>query len=192
MPGLTRTLLSLEVLESDKGKEYWASRSWLSPETAARVRSACFVVVPWENFRNDSPILFPLGTTDFVAILNTSELAPVVIAVDQDSYREIALHANEWRLPTILCTTVLLPVFLNVLSNHVDRWLFSHQNISIVEEELIVDDENGRCFSIRYKGPPEDLITTFHAQAEACLQPRPTRHGAYGRVPAQKPHLSRK
>ncbi len=98
----------------------------------------------------------------------------MTIAIDQENYAEISLHADEWRLPTLVCSTVLLPMLLNVLSNHVDQWLFSRSTVSIVEEELIVTSDNDHCISIRYKGPPADLITTFRVQAEACLQPKST------------------
>jgi hypothetical protein len=177
MPGLNRTLLSLNVSESEKGREYWASRSWLSVETAGKIRSADVLVVPWEDFRPECPALFPQGTTDFIAVLKAGDLGAVEIAVDQENYAEIALHADEWRLPTLVCSTVVLPILLHVLSNYVDQWLFSRPTVSIVEEELIVNSGSDICISIRYKGPPADLVTTFRAQAEACLQPKAAKDG---------------
>lgn len=123
MPGLSKTLLSLNVSESEKDRGYWASRPWVSAMTAEKIRSADVLVVPWEDFRPESPALFPQGTTDFVGALKAGDLGAVEVAVDQENYAEIALHADEWRLPTLVCSTVLLPILLNLLSNHLDQWL---------------------------------------------------------------------
>jgi hypothetical protein len=176
LSNLNRTLLSLSVTETDRGRDYWASRPGLSAETAAAIRAAEFLIVPWENFRPGSPALFPQGTTDFIQVLKDGDLREIALAVDPSTYSEIALHADEWRLPTVFCSVIALPLLLNVLSNHLDQWLFSRPMISTVEEELIITNGNGECFSIHYKGPPVDLIQTFKTQADACSQPKP-KHG---------------
>jgi hypothetical protein len=176
LSNLNRTLLSLSVTETDRGKEYWASRPGLSPKTAAEIRAADFLIVPWEDFRPGSPALFPQGTTDFIQVLREGGLREIGLAVDPSTYSEIALHADEWRLPTVFCGVIALPIFLNILSNHLDQWLFSRPTISIVEEELIIATGHGQCFSIHYKGPPADLVQTFKTQADSCIQPKP-KHG---------------
>jgi len=174
MVGLNRTLLSLVVSESDKGKEYWASRPWSDSDTATKIRSANVLVVPWENFRKESAALFPNGTTDFIAALKASDLELVEVAIDKANYLEISLHSDEWRLPTLFCKTIVLPLLLNMLANHIDEWLFSRPGTSIVEQELIVDGGDQKCISIHYKGPPTDLVSTFRNQVAACFPPTGT------------------
>jgi hypothetical protein len=164
-----KTLLSLSVTETERNKDYWATK--LKPEAdQAAVREADFLILPWEDFRPESQSVFPQGTTDFIKVLRAEGHLRVGLAADRATYAEIALHADEWRLPSVLCTVAVLPVFLNILSSHVDQWLFANPATSIAEQELIIADADGQCFSIRYKGPPTDLVQTFRAQAEACVE----------------------
>jgi hypothetical protein len=165
---LHRTLLAIDVTETDKGKDYWASRPWLSNDED--VRAADVLIVPWENFREEKPALFPQGTGDFYREL-LAGLANhrIAVAVDQAKYEELALHADELRLPTLFITLVALPFVINLLSAKIDRLLSDPSPVSLVEMQVIVEGQQGPCLSIKYKGPPSGMIETISKQAANCL-----------------------
>ena len=152
---LEKTLFQLSVTETSKNLDYWASRPWLSANTAAAIRSSQLVIVPWEDFREDNPILFPNGTTDWFEILR-KQLA-IQIAAEEENYREIALHANIWRIPTILLTAVALPVFAQILADQIEQKYLQHSDDRI-EMRVLVNGNNGKCIEIDYKGPPEKAV----------------------------------
>lgn len=171
MVGLNRTLFELTVAESDRGRAYWAERPWLANEERIKVRDADILVVPWVDFRPSHPVLFPSGTGDVVRSFS-SELAgklAVALAGGPEQYQEVALHADEWRLPTFFTTAVVLPMFVQVLSNHIDRWLTTKPNEPTVQVELLIETAPERCFSIKYKGPPSEAIKTIIEKADACI-----------------------
>jgi hypothetical protein len=174
--------LSLEAGETDKDRTYWTSRPWLT--NADAVRSADVFLVPWENFRENKPALFPEGSGDLYRELSKA-LADkrIAVAIDQNKYEEAALHADASRLATLFVTLVALPFVINVLSAKVDRWLSDPQPPQTVEMEIIVESDWGHCLSIKYKGPPSGMVEEISRQAEKCL-PRLSQHGK--RKPAKR------
>jgi hypothetical protein len=180
---LNRKLLHIEVSETEKGRGYWATRSWLTG--GDDVRAADIVVVPWENFRENKPALFPHGTSDFYReLLESSSGRHIAVAVDQAAYEEIALHANEMRLPTLFVAYLALPFLINLLSAKVDRWLVEPTPMTTVEMEVIVEGDKGKCYSIKYKGPPSGMLETISKQAENCI-PKLRQHGTDKSKPKQ-------
>jgi len=166
---MDKPLFSLTVSETDRNRNFWTTQLWITDITAAKARESDVLILPWDDFRDGHPTLFPQGTTGFIKAISGSTPLRLAIAVDQSSYREIALHAFEWRLPKLLCNTIIAPVLLNVLASYIFEELQSHPDTQIVQQELIVDDENGRCISIQYKGPADDLVNTFKQQISACF-----------------------
>jgi hypothetical protein len=170
MDSLSRTLFRVEVSETSRGRDYWATRPWCHGAAGDAVRSADLVIVPWENFREKNEALFPQGAGDICRDLKADlEDAHITIAVDKEKYKEIALHAHEFRIPTLLVTAVLLPALGQVIGNRVDRWLPGFQTEASVDLEIIVEGSRGRCISIKYKGPKEKLVETILTQTERCL-----------------------
>jgi hypothetical protein len=172
---LNRTFLSLEVAETDKDRAYWTSRPWLT--NAETVRAADVLLVPWENFRENKPALFPLGSGDLFRELSKAlGDKSVAVAIDQGNYEEVALHAEATRLATLFVTLVALPFVVNLLSSKVDRWLNDPVPPQTVEMEVIVEGDWGHCLSIKYKGPPSGMVDAISTQAKECL-PRLSQHG---------------
>lgn len=172
---LNRTFLTVEVAETDKDRAYWASRPWLT--NADDVRSADVIVVPWENFRENKPALFPEGSGDFYRELSKAVADKrLAVAIDRNKYEEIALHADAKRLATLFVTMLALPILTGLLSAKIDHWLSDPAPPEAVEIEIIVEGNWGHCLSIKYKGPPSEMIDTISKQAEKCL-PRLSQHG---------------
>jgi hypothetical protein len=174
MDTLKRTLFRVEVSETDRGRDYWATRPWSDEESSAAVRSADLVVAPWENFREEGSALFPQGSGDIYRDLRVDlPQVSIAVAISQSKYQEIALHAHEFRIPTLLVTAMLLPALGQVIGNRIDRWLPGFQTDASVDMEVIVEGSRGRCISVKYKGPKDSLVDTILSQTERCL-PRVT------------------
>lgn len=165
---LDRTLFEISVKESDKSREYWLDRPWLEARRD-EVRSTDVLIVPWEDFREGSPALFPQGAADTVRQLAQFGNLTLGIAVDGDSYQEILMHSKMHRLPTMLVKVALLPALAGMLGNLMSDFIIGGENGDKVELKLIVQGEHGKCISLDYSGPPNRLVETIVAETERCL-----------------------
>ncbi|MBV9063593.1 MAG: hypothetical protein JOY77_11800 [Alphaproteobacteria bacterium] len=165
---LDQTLLKLEVSETGKSRDYWATRPWVSGETQAAVRSADIVIVPWEDRGAEQTPSFPTGTA--VLVRQFAKLSDVTVAVgiDRDRYAELALHANIKRFPMFFVTAVALPILTTVIANEIQK-ILDDPSPSVVEMEVIVDPQHGKCISVQYKGPPGDALETLTREIDKCL-----------------------
>ncbi len=175
LSGLNRKLFQLEVSETDKNREYWVSRPWVGGNSQ-ELRDADILLLPWENFREGHAALFPQGTPEFFRSLQASADLRIAIAIDREKYEEIALHGRASRWPTILVSTVLVPVVVGIITNRLDAIVSSEIGISAgastddtIEMELVIEGDSGKCISIKYNGPPGRLIETLVAESLRCL-----------------------
>lgn len=165
---LDRTLFEVSIKESDKGREYWLSRPWLE-DRRSTVQQADVLVVPWEDFRDDEPALYPKGASDFVNDLSSTGSLSMELAVDEDHYFEIMLHSKLDRLPTMLVTLVALPALAGMLGNLMTNVVTGGNESGQVKMKVIVEGEYGRCVSLDYEGPPTRLAETLLQESYRCF-----------------------
>lgn len=165
-----RTLFDVTVKETSQNREYWAGREWIA-EAESRVRTAKILVLPWEDFREGYPVMFPQGTSDFVKRLRAAG-AEVELAATPEIYREIALHAHSWRFPTILVGAFLLPTLANVLGAEIHDIIAKGSPSDTIEMKVIIESDHGKCISIEYKGTPSRALDTLTQEAARCFPER--------------------
>lgn len=164
------TLFRVDVSQTTKDRQYWATRPWASDETAHHIRTADLLLLPWEDFREKRPTLFPQGTTDFMRMLiKRLPESAVAVAVDKEWYQEIALHARKTRWPTIMVTAVMLPLLVDVLSDCTKKLIDEHASDQTIEFRVIVEGQHRQCIEVEYKGAANDLARTLAEQADRCL-----------------------
>lgn len=169
---LDRTLFEISIKESDKGREYWLSRPWLEDRRTI-VQQADVLIVPWENFRENEPALYPKGSSDFINDLSATGSLSMELAVDEEHYYEIMLHSKLDRFPTMLVTLVALPALAGMLGNLMTNVATGGNESGQVKMKLIVEGEYGRCVSLDYEGPPTRLAETLLQESHRCFpEPR--------------------
>ncbi|SCB37758.1 hypothetical protein [Rhizobium hainanense] len=166
---ISKTLFSLVVEETDRSRAFWATQPWIDAARRDEVAAADVLVAPWVDLK-DGHKLFPQGAADFIKDLRAAAGShSVVVAVERAQYEEIALYSDHWRLPTLICSQILLPIVIGLLTNHIDRSITEDTKPSIVEMELIVEGSGGKCIAVKYKGPPEVMIAEIEEQVKRCL-----------------------
>lgn len=161
---LERTLYSVDVKESDRGREYWAARPWIGAALEG-VRTAPILVVPWEDMRENLPVAFPQGTDAFVKRLRARGEFDFAIAATPEVYAEISLHSKVWRFPTLLVTHLLLPALAGALGDEIHDVIQKGSSNDTVELRVIVEGDHGKAISIEYKGPPSRAVDTLTTEA---------------------------
>ena len=169
---LNRTFFHVDVSETERDRNYWASRADLAPTTVASIRSAEILLVPWDRGKGD--LSFPVGTTDFFRTLSQRlGNGKVAIAADRSHYQELALHGNELRWPSMIVSGVLISTLANVLSDEIEKLISSSAPPTTIEMTVTVENERGKCISIGYKGPPNRLVETLVQESARCLPHEP-------------------
>lgn len=171
---MNKNLLSIDVSESQKNVDYWATRPYVDQALSDKVRRAEILVLPWEDFRDGEPILFPNGTADIYRTLLDALPGSVALLATPENYKEIALHANVSRWPMLLVKQAAIPILLGVLSSELDSMAFHHEQT--VELRIVIATQGQQCVQIEYKGPANDAVKTLEENAaKYCPQ---TAHGA--------------
>ncbi|MBY3027323.1 hypothetical protein [Rhizobium leguminosarum] len=150
-------------------RAFWATQAWLGDGRRDEVATADVLVAPWVDLKEGHK-LFPQGASDFVKDLRAAAGShSIVVAVERDQYEEIALYSDHLRLPTLICSQVLLPIVIGLLTNHIDRTITEESKPSIIEMELVVEGSGGKCISVKYKGPPDVMIAEIEEHVKRCL-----------------------
>jgi hypothetical protein len=149
-----RVPLLVELNEGRATRESLYSRPWVDSALRDSLRVADVVFVPWEKFREVDEPLFPSGTAELFQALRVH--APNLrseIAVSDEAYSEVALHADVVFLPTLLLSSVAVPIVVNLVSEWLSERLLERAKDADVKFEVIVEDSGGGTRLLRYEGP---------------------------------------
>jgi hypothetical protein len=186
-----KLLISIEVMQTEHDRQYWLSRPYITgQETRGAAHAADVLLFPWEKFR-DQHDLFPQGTGDFFKYLERKlPESTVAIAIDRNKYKEITLHAHEFRLPSLLVKETLVAI---VVSLAVD--FLMHQRADPIKDiaqfEILVESPAQPCISVKYKGPVNQLSERILTEVEKCLD-HPTSKNTNAKPEKRKKRTSHK
>lgn len=152
-----KLILEFKVTETSHDRQYWVSRPYDSdPNTRAQTQSADVLLYPWEQFREQND-LFPAGTTEFFKYLGR-ELPhqAIAVAMDEDKYQEISLHAHEFRLPSLFIKEALVAIVVSTCTEYLLH-RHAHPINDIAQLEIIIEAPSRPCIKVSYKGPVGQL-----------------------------------
>lgn len=154
---MKQQLLELTVTETDHARGFWLDKPWIEDARRPALVAAGIMVVP--TLHGDEPPTFPVGTGEFLQRLREilDETTPVAVAMSSEGYVELSLHSKAWRLPTLVLSTVVLPVVLGILTNRLDEMLPGHKKDDTAEVVMIVETPDRGALRITYKGPADDI-----------------------------------
>lgn len=162
----TRVPLRVEVRESGLSRAVLLSKPWITDELRASLSEATVIFAPWEGFRDIPRPVVPVGTGELYQALRDLENPAVraEIALPDEQYSEVALHADVVFLPTVILSAVIAPVAVNLISDWLKKRLLERSNDADVKFEMIIEDGDGRTRSIRYEGPVKSFESLLDAQ----------------------------
>lgn len=165
------TFVKLEATEQDWG--YWIGRPYLSAEISQSASEASVLLVPQEGFRDSDSKVFPVRTEEFFEDLKTNlpDDLKVEIAIEDDEYKEVALHSALVILGSVVvggASLVLAPIVVNVVSEYLKRRLFTEkeQEGTTVRWELTVIRPE-QAVKLTYEGPATEMNSNL---SEAIAQ----------------------
>lgn len=107
--------------------------------------------------------LFYNGTLEIFQYLSTKfDENTVNILGDDDSYRELSLHSKAHWVGVFMVSSILAPIFTDVVSNYINNELHAKPKDEIALTIKVVKKDNSTT-SIDYRGNAENLDKVFEA-----------------------------
>ena len=162
------------IARSDKGFDYWVSRDYVSESLKGELQKAEVIFVPLEAFRDVPEELFPAQTTDFFHYVQDHLPTDIAaeIAISDDDYTEIALHANEVTLASLVVQAGVLPILTGIIANFITTKLMSRKENTQLTIKIYVEKKNGDVLKLDYSGPAKDfkeIVTSSFASGQKLL-----------------------
>lgn len=136
----------------------WKEIESLSSETKKLIQPAKILFIPWRFNRSGIDSSFPVKTEEFYSFFKErmENKEDVEICVNENEYKELALHADYIWLGSIIVSSIIVPVFVNLLSEYLKNRLLKNDSTNIIQIDVIIDcrsinKEDTKKFS--YKKP---------------------------------------
>lgn len=131
----------------------------LFPELLEKIKAADILLLPYADFRGYQNCLFPEQTYQFYTHLMKEakkQSLTVDLAVSDEDYKEIELHADVVNIADVLIQWVLFPVVTGMISTYLydlvrQRKKKMNANIKISVEK------NGKAKTIHFEGDIENF-----------------------------------
>lgn len=171
-----RLELRVEIEDASISRSQLQGKTWVDDALRESLGKANVVIIPWENFRElDTPV-FPDGTADFFQDMRDSakpKLLPEIAVIDEQ-YSEVALHADLVITPTLFVTSFIAPVVTKFVADWLARRLLERAKHSDVKFQMYIEDENGKTRLISYEGPviSFDSLVSSQLLQDSSLVPK--------------------
>lgn len=161
------------VEETPDSFSSWLARPYISEQLRKQLSKANILILPTEEFRDKSEPLFPEGTEGLYAYFqdNKHESLHIDILVEEENYKEFALHYDLFNVGVFLVVNIVTPIFTGLLTNYIQSKLGSKVNKADINIELIVvDNLKKKATRIKYKGPAVQFEEKIMPTIEALVQ----------------------
>lgn len=161
-----------------------SARPWVDEELRSSLHQASIVFVQWEAFRDIDQPVFPTHTAELFHYFqgHTPPGIRSEVAVRDEDYSEVSLHADLVWLPDILIpvgTLVVIPIVVNLISEWLKQRLLDRHPRTDAKLQLVIESPEGGSKRLIYEGPADELwrITELAQRvtpSNAALPPAPT------------------
>ncbi|MDO0823321.1 hypothetical protein [Desulfosporosinus nitroreducens] len=154
----TDNINNLEVNKVNFDLEPYLEKHIRNDELAKEIRNADIVLIPYNNFREINGPIFSEETVRFYAYL-TDNLGgrTVEICVEEEDYKEIALHDETFNLGIMFLNGMLLPVLVNIISEYI-KSLRGEKRANV--KVTVVQREENSYREFKYEGDSRYVVET--------------------------------
>lgn len=131
----------------------------LSPELLEKIKTADILLLPYADFRGYQNCLFPEQTYQFFTHLMKEakkQSLSVDLAVSDEDYKEIELHADVVNLADIIIQWVLFPVVINMISSYLYD-LVQQRKKKMKANIKITVEKSGKARTVNFEGDIESF-----------------------------------
>lgn len=133
-------------------------------EYAEEIKSANALIIPYdEGFRDHKHPLFPEQSGEFYQFVKEASNGTEVIfdiCASDEQFQELELHADLITIPTIILSSVILPIVTGIIANYLTDKIKIRRTDLKVKVNLIVET-NGKSKKISYEGDADKFESTI-------------------------------
>jgi hypothetical protein len=157
----------VQIENTNEDFNYWINRPYISQETKLNLENADILIVPVEGIRDIEYPLFPVKTEDVLSYFrkNLDEKTAIDICIEEKDYKELALHYDLINIATFIVSSVVLPMFVNILSSYIDERIKNNSDRAI-RVSFIVQKKSSDSIKVTYEGKPEYFRNTIESIKE--------------------------
>ena len=162
--------IKFNTSQSDKGFSYWMNRPYVSENLKKKLETANVLIVPYENFRDLPYPVFPVQTTELCHLFEEHADSEIIadICIEDDDYKELALHADIIEIATLVVTYAILPILTSLIANFLYKRLGKRIDKATVRSKVFVEKEN-QTTMIEYDGPAGTFEKTINSLFQESL-----------------------
>lgn len=156
----------IQVTDSTEDFEFWINKSYIPETLKPQLLLANVLLVPREDYREGVPLVFPVGTGELFAYLRElgdKSIKPE-ICIQEEDYRELALHFDFVVIPIAIVRYLLAPLFVRAVYDFIKHQKGNKLQKTKVIFEMTVVKDGGTAAHIRYEGPVEGLQTLVQSK----------------------------
>ena len=163
----------INIEETDISFDNVYEKPWFPVQLADEIKKANCLIIPETGPKYGDEVLFPETTSEFFDYLkgNQKDGMVVDIAIDDDNYNKLELHSAVIELATIIITSVVVPVALNLISSFlydlVKKYHRKPENtnahVKIILESKKSKKRAKKNIEITYKGPVANIEDSLNA-----------------------------
>jgi hypothetical protein len=156
----------LIVEDTNENFEYWLNQPFISEKLKNEIRKSEILLVPQIGFRGLDYPVFPVKTEELFTYLRGKHDGgeKVEICVENENYKEVALHCDLIVIGSFIVTSVAVPILVNLLSSYIKEKLDKRGSESVIKVSLTIENKKKRLSKkITYEGKPDNFNETIQS-----------------------------
>lgn len=154
----------LKIFEDNLTFQSIYSKDYYPLEISKPTEQINLLLIPIENFRGEKKLVFPEQTMDFFKFIESTSHKSVIseIALSDDDYSELELHADLVTLATMVIESGIFPLVVDIVSNYINQKILLRNSESKIKVNIkIVKDESS--IDVTYEGDADKFKQTIES-----------------------------
>lgn len=139
-------------------------KPYIPKEYEQSIKNASVLLLPYENFRGEGKNVFSENTLelfDYFVRESKKDNINIEICASDETFEMIELHSEIINIALIFCSSAVLPLVINILSNFIYDKLKNKNRVDVDANIELIVEKNGKSKKIQYKGKAVDFNAAF-------------------------------
>lgn len=145
-----------KIIDSNNDFDFWINQDFIPDNLKNDLRNANLLFIPQSFHRRDQEYLtFPVNTEElynYIIENSQDEIIPN-ICISSNAYREIALHGYEIYLGSFVVTSIIVPIFISLISEYINRKIYRKNDDPTININITIVNQDNTATEYRIREP---------------------------------------